>query len=298
VARALRTADPNRPAYNCITRPELQRILLTAAERTGVPIRLGTTINALETQGDHANIVLSTGEHASYDLVIGFDGIRSRVRELLFGEAPPIYVGQGVLRMPAERPSHLSSTSVFFGYGKKAGLIPLSHHGMYAWVVVNAPKKERINPRLFPQLMRSALSGFGGLMTLAKDQIREDSEIVYSAVEEVILPPPWYRGRAIVMGDAAHACGPHLGQGAAMAVEDAVVAAELFGGPDPIQHSLEDFMKRRFARTKFIQDQTRFHGARGQWTNPIKCFVRNKLVLPRVISSGWNAIDHALAAQI
>jgi 2-polyprenyl-6-methoxyphenol hydroxylase-like FAD-dependent oxidoreductase len=70
------------------------------------------------------------------------------------------------------------------------------------------------------------------------------------------MPPPWYRGRVLLIGDAAHATTPHLGQGAAQAVEDAVVLAELLAKDAPVRELLDAFMKRRYERNKFVVESS------------------------------------------
>jgi 2-polyprenyl-6-methoxyphenol hydroxylase-like FAD-dependent oxidoreductase len=72
----------------------------------------------------------------------------------------------------------------------------------------------------------------------------------------VFVEAPWYRGRVVLIGDAAHATSPHVGQGAAMAIEDALVLAEEVTGR-PLEEALERFMERRFERCKVVSDISR-----------------------------------------
>ncbi len=71
-----------------------------------------------------------------------------------------------------------------------------------------------------------------------------------------MLPSPWYRGRVLLIGDAAHTTTPHLGQGAGMAIEDAVVLAELLDQNLGLETALERFMERRFERCKFVVESS------------------------------------------
>jgi 2-polyprenyl-6-methoxyphenol hydroxylase-like FAD-dependent oxidoreductase len=87
---------------------------------------------------------------------------------------------------------------------------------------------------------------------MTREHIHPQSEVVYRPLEIVVLPPPWYQGRVILIGDAAHASTPHLGQGAAMAVEDAVVLGELVAKV-PLANLGEAYMARRYERAKRIQ---------------------------------------------
>lgn len=77
------------------------------------------------------------------------------------------------------------------------------------------------------------------------------SVVVHGALEACIMPDPWYQGRVVLIGDAAHSATPHLGQGAAMAVEDAVVLAEELAERD-LDEALKAFMTRRFERAKLV----------------------------------------------
>ena len=76
-------------------------------------------------------------------------------------------------------------------------------------------------------LMRARLHGHGGLAGEIRDRIRNPERVVYKPMETILVPPPWHRGRVLLIGDAAHTTTPHHAQGAAMAVEDAVVLSEL-----------------------------------------------------------------------
>jgi 2-polyprenyl-6-methoxyphenol hydroxylase-like FAD-dependent oxidoreductase len=71
-------------------------------------------------------------------------------------------------------------------------------------------------------------------------------------MESVLLPAPWYRGRCLIIGDAAHATTPHLAQGAAMAIEDAALLGQMLGQSGALPELLAGFMKRRAARAAYV----------------------------------------------
>jgi len=75
-------------------------------------------------------------------------------------------------------------------------------------------------------------------------------------MEALLLPAPWYKGRVIIIGDAAHATTPHLAQGAAMAIEDAVLLGELLGRASSLNGTLQEFVSRRFDRVKFVKESS------------------------------------------
>ena len=291
-----RLADPGRPAYNNIGRPALQRILLNELARLNESPRLGTTAERLETDGEGVDVTFNDGRQSRYDLVLGIDGIRSRTRRMLFGDAfEPVYTGHAVWRIPMPRPSGVNCNMIYFGTGKKAGLIPLTGDTMYFWVVVNAATNKRMAPELLLKGAREAFGGFGGIVKDVADTIQGPEHVVYSPIEEVILPLPWSKGRVLLLGDAAHAAGPHLGQGAAMAMEDAVMAGDLFAEADELSRKIDEFQNRRYPRTKFIQDETRLMGKRGQMTGRLKCYLRNHVILPRVLPRAAEAVEQMIS---
>lgn len=90
------------------------------------------------------------------------------------------------------------------------------------------------------------------MMAELREQITDSSLVIYRPLEALLMPAPWYKDRVLLIGDAAHATTPHLGQGAAQAVEDGVVLGELLQRNEPLQNLLDEFMQRRFERCKFI----------------------------------------------
>ena len=97
-------------------------------------------------------------------------------------------------------------------------------------------------------LVRAKLEPFGGVAAKLCDEIREPGQINYTKFETMLAPDPWYRGRAIVVGDAAHCTTPHLAAGAAMCLEDAVALGEELSAAPTIDDALRAFCKRRFDR--------------------------------------------------
>ena len=274
----LRIAGPNIPAVNGLPRPALHRILVDAATAVGAQIRLGISVEAIEQLNGQVIVALTDGSREAYDLVVGADGIRSRMRTLLFGDQfDPQYTGQGVWRFTIERPPEIDHQIMYFGVGLKAGIMPVSRSQMYLLLVTNEPGNPWMKSDQFPRMLRERLAPFGApLVRKIRDQIEDMSAIIYSPIEEVIIPSPWYRGRVLLIGDAAHASGPHVSQGATMAIEDAVVLAELVAHGESVEKTLAKFMERRYERCKFVQDVSRQIGQEGNLEDPLLCQQRNE----------------------
>ena len=248
------------PGMNGITRPRLHRIFQEAVRESGAQVRLGVTVETLASDADGVDVTLTDGTTGRYDLVVGADGINSLVRRLAFPDAPaPEYTGQVVWRHNFPKPPEQDTLDTFVGSRGKTGLVPLAPDLMYMYLIERWPEDDIDVPEdRLAETMREHLAEYGGPIGELRDAfISEDSEIVYRPVYSILVPSPWYRGRVVIVGDAAHATSPHVGQGAAMAIEDAVVLAEEVSGGDDLTASLDRFMARRFERCKRICEISR-----------------------------------------
>ena len=121
-------AGPQYPGGFGIMRPLFWGLLAETAERFGAQIRLQTTVSAIQQRADAVDVEFSDGSRASYDLVVGADGLHSRVRELAFPQAPqPCFTGQTVWRAVVPRPADSDNDiAMYYGRRNKAGCNPVS----------------------------------------------------------------------------------------------------------------------------------------------------------------------------
>lgn len=249
-------AGKQYPANLGLTRPALHKVLLDAIQREGVNLKLGLTFDKIEQTAEQAIVTFTDGTQDSYDLVVGADGVYSKVRSQVFGEQyKPKFTGQGVWRYNLPRPKDLMYSHMFEGKsGGKVGYTPLTEDSLYILAVWEEPGNPFFDPNSLADEFQKRLDGFGGLIPELKQQITDPSQVVYRPLEAILMPAPWYNGRVLLIGDAAHATTPHMGQGAAQAVEDAVVLGELAASAADVQHVLDGFMERRYQRCKFINE--------------------------------------------
>jgi 2-polyprenyl-6-methoxyphenol hydroxylase-like FAD-dependent oxidoreductase len=248
---------PAYPAVNGITRPLLHQLLSDSAINGGVDVKLGVTVAASTEDFDHVEVTFTDGRRERYDVVIGADGAHSQTRSRLFGSAlRPQAIAQAVWRYNLPRPPEVAWGHTYFGPHSKVGLVPLSPTLMYLFVVTEEPLDARYPVDALASLMRERLQGYGGLIAALREQIRDSAGVVYRPLELLRVPAPWYVGRTILIGDAAHLTSPHLAQGASMAIEDAVLLAELLGAHDHIPAAFDEFMRRRHERGLRVIDSS------------------------------------------
>jgi 2-polyprenyl-6-methoxyphenol hydroxylase-like FAD-dependent oxidoreductase len=101
--------------------------------------------------------------------------------------------------------------------------------------------------------VQSAARQYGGYVAAVAASLDANSDIVFSPIEPILVPWPWFRGRVVIGGDAAHTSPPHLTQGAAMAAEDGLVLArEMLTGDGPVEARLLRYSQARYARSAFV----------------------------------------------
>lgn len=214
------------PPGNGLTRPKLHEILTSRTLASGADVRTGVTFTDVDTSDDHVDVAFTDGERRQYDLVIGADGLYSKVRERVFGAGlKPRFTGQVCWRYNLPRLEGLEEIWMWFGPDGSAGFVPLAEDLMYILTIETPIPDWRaaIERDGAAAVYRQRLAPFAGPVADAREQIVDDDAIVLRPIENIIVPAPWYRGRIVLIGDAAHPVG--AGQGASIALEDAVVLA-------------------------------------------------------------------------
>lgn len=249
----LRLAGPDYPANLGVSRLALHKVLTGEAQGRGAAVTLGRSVASLEQDAEGVDVVFSDGVRGRYDIVVGADGVGSRIRKLLFGDRyVPRYTGQAVWRHNFPRPPEMDHLCAFPTAEGNAGLCPLSDDLMYLFVTSAEPGNPHFRDEDLPGLMRDRMKQYGGIIGALRDTITDPKEIVYRPMEVVFVAEPWFRERVILIGDAAHATTPHMAQGAGLAIEDAVVLADELGARDSVADAFAAFHARRYERCKTI----------------------------------------------
>jgi 2-polyprenyl-6-methoxyphenol hydroxylase-like FAD-dependent oxidoreductase len=233
------------PSHNGISRKILHDVLYEAAVENGVVFRMGLTVSEIENEGTRVGVKFTDGTEGSYQLVVGADGVNSRVRNLIF-----------VWRYSFKRPADLETGYMFFGRKTKVGLIPMTADTIYMFVVSAEGEDNPFIPEeeLVPRLKAYVSEYPVKMVNHLVDQITDSKDVIYRPLETLVMPAPWYKNRVVILGDAAHATIPQMGSGAALAIEDAVVLAEELQKDQSVEDVLENYMKRRYDRCKMVCD--------------------------------------------
>ena len=199
----------------------IRRAALHEALRAGsveVPVRLGLSVTELDDDGQAKRVRFSDGSTGTYDLVVGADGVHSTIRGLAVGGPPARYVGQASWRFVAEGFPEIGDWTVMLGRGRAFLTVALGEGSVYCYADVNSSEAPDARGAEWRELFVDFADPVPRLLQHAGD--------AYFAPIEEVVPPAWTARRVVLVGDAAHASSPNMAQGAAMALEDALVLAD------------------------------------------------------------------------
>jgi 2-polyprenyl-6-methoxyphenol hydroxylase-like FAD-dependent oxidoreductase len=236
-----------------IERAKLQGALLPGV--ANVRCRVGISVTSLVEDDRCVTIGFSDGSTGRYDLVVGADGINSTIRALTLTTAAPSDLGAMNWRsiIPI-RPAGVTSLEMHLGDGCVFGLVPMGAGRTYGFAYVIQPRF-RDPPQGRLERLRKRFATFCSRVQEYLGSIERDDQIICSAMEWMEIER-WHTGRVVLVGDAAHASSPLMGQGGCMAMEDAcVLATELRTAPT-LDNALASFVRRRRPRVEWVQRQS------------------------------------------
>ena len=248
------------PPMNGVTRPKLHEILTERANEVGVTIQYSTSFVDLEERENDVLVTLDNGDQISVDVVVGADGVSSRVRKFVLDAelAPRLHRPVGV--PPEHAPPCPRSTASSCRRAERHGRLradrPRSgiHVLQQADGARRAPRHGR-PPRGAPQGARGLRRPRRPLPRRVPQRRPRRHRPAPGGVDDRTRAVA--QGPRVLMGDAVHAITPHLGQGAAQAIEDGVVLGEVLTKHDDLETALVEFTDRRFERCKLIVETSR-----------------------------------------
>ena len=260
-AGKLLSTGPQRPNWTGaktgigVYRPVLLQNLEDTARSLGVTLRRGLTAESIDDLGDQVLVTLSDGTQRRCDFVIGADGIGSRTRRMIFPQAPaPAYSGQISIRwmLPSEP---IDGEGWYIGPVGRLGFYHLPQGYVYVPAIITMPEFRRMDDAEVHALFARLLDSYTApAMVELRSRLTTDANLICRPFEWILLPQPWYKGRTLLIGDAAHATTAHMGMGGGMALEDAVVLAQCVAAAPTVPAAFDAFMARRFERVRTVVD--------------------------------------------
>lgn len=276
-----------------IHRADLHAVL---AESAGPRFRLGTTIESVEQEDDAVRLRFSDGEEGRFDVLVGADGIASAVRETSVGARERIYSGYRCWRLCTEiETDGWPGGNEMWGRGRRFGVVPIGRSRVYCFAVENAPRATEDPVAGRAARLRERFGDFGGAVPAILERTL-DTDVHFDDIDE-LADGPWRSGRVVLLGDAAHALTPNMGQGAAMAIEDAWVLAEELASAESVSEALARYESLRRPRVSGVQRRSRALGRMAQWSARPSCAARNLLTRLTPASVAQRALASFLEAS-
>lgn len=256
-----------------IYRADLSQILIDAYSGS---LYLDKTFSHYEDSGDAITAFFIDGKQATSDLLICADGIHSRLRQSWFPGSTPIYAGYSAWRavIPFDHKRVGGLWGELLGQGARFGITPLDKGRIYWYAAQNLPEGSHIAP---DALQNYLLAIFGDWVAPIPDILRASPKetILQNDIYDIDPLPAWTRGRVALLGDAAHAMTPNLGQGGCQAIEDAVVLAKCLRGATVVEEALKRYQEQRLMRANQLILMSRRLGKILAPNNALLCSLRD-----------------------
>lgn len=258
-----------------VHRRRLHEILATEIPNSRVHVDAGC--DAVGEEDGWPTVRFATGRVISPDLIVGADGLRSAVRKFVAPEAALRYSGQTSFRAVAqlELPKAFARTSrEIWAANCRFGYSMVAPGEVYWYATRDACPDQSLSPADTMAHLRTLLAPFPAPVSHLLDATVAE-EIIRTDMYDLAPFTGWSRGRVVLVGDAAHATTPNLGQGAAQAIEDALVLADQIVRVPRLRDALKSYESLRAPKTRFIVERSRQLGRVAHVANPIGRAVRN-----------------------
>jgi 2-polyprenyl-6-methoxyphenol hydroxylase-like FAD-dependent oxidoreductase len=213
-------------------------------------------------------VSFSDGTQGTFDLVVGADGINSTVRKLVCPEVEPAYRSFCAWRTVMEGSDHSATLTIRISPGLALGSFDVAPNLTYAFILAHYPEPPSLSRHEHLERMKELARRFRGYVPSLIQKQQDPTRVVFVPVQEVETVP-YYRRRVVIIGDAAHAFPPQFAQGAAMAIEDAVVLTELLGTSADIDLALRSYEAKRGPRVNKVRAAVRYRAVLQGMEGPV-----------------------------
>lgn len=277
------------PAVN-ISRSALNDIMLAALARDGIAVHFSKRLARIEDRADRPVVAhFEDGDSAEADLLIGADGVHSAVRAHVNPDGPRPFdtglIGFGGfiprylvdMTMPQPGLSMTFGHSGSFGFGACA---PDPRNGAMWWSTqpvhgADAAAFRAMDPHIVKQHVQDFHAGWHDPIPRILEAAHD---IVITPMLDVATLPAWSRRRVVLIGDAAHATSPHAGQGASLALEDALRLSRLLAGGDELAAAFQRFEDERRPRVERAVALARRNGNQKREFGPVSAWMRDQML--------------------
>ncbi len=268
-----------------VHRADLQQVLL--AQLPGVPVQLDKKASDFWQEADGVRIRFADGTETRTDYVVATDGIHSAFRHQLLPQSKTRYAGytcwRGVTEAEVQDLSGfknltglgLTGASETWGPGKRFGIVPLRDGRVYWFACLNAAKQR--DERMAAFSKTELLATFGDLHAPIADIIKatQPTKILWNDIIDFAPVQQFAFGRVLLLGDAAHATTPNMGQGACQAIEGAAILGKTLAEQGDIATAFQAFEQKRLKRTTMVVNRSWQLGKLAQLENPLLAGLRN-----------------------
>lgn len=277
-----------------VHRAVLHRVLGTRLA-SGI-VRYGSELTSFEQTADGVRVKFADGTVVGCDLLVGADGLRSMIREQLFGRTHYRYGRQacflGISEFVVSAGPFRDNLAEIWGSerGLRVGLVPIDRRRTYFFATHYAKQPSNGGARVIePTELESIFSEFPAEVHELFAHVRP-GDLYRTDILDFEPLARWHAGRVVLVGDAAHAITPNLGQGACQAMESAFVLARELAEKPP-SDALDSYVALRRDKMRFVRDMSWRFGQIVNLPGPFGRFVRH-FVMPRAPKSGmWKSMD-------
>jgi 2-polyprenyl-6-methoxyphenol hydroxylase-like FAD-dependent oxidoreductase len=277
-----------QPAVS-VRRSVIYAVLHEAVVNNGIPVHYGKRLTGVQQYADSVTALFADGTGATGTLLVGADGVRSSTRAAILPDAPaPEFVGivgiGGITPVSAVACLDKRSLERFnFVYGQRGffGYAGVGNDEVQWWANLPSEReltRAEITATSVEGVRREMLAIYGDYGAPVPALIQNLQEAVKHNIYDIQSLPSWHHGRAILIGDAAHAVSPNSGQGASLALEDAMLLAKLLRDESSYASAFSRFEAARKPRVEKIVAEGRRRGNDKQIVGPVQQTFREWMV--------------------
>lgn len=252
---------------------------------------LGKSAQRIEKSDDHVKVFFEDGTTHTCKYLIVADGIKSPIRQQLLPASQPRYSGYTCWRATINNCDiKLKKGTETWGKHGRFGMTPLKNDRIYWYACINGPANSTKFQNYTIQDLQDTFKNYHNPIPEILAQTKQE-QLIWNDIIDLKPLKQFAFDNILLIGDAAHACTPNMGQGACQALEDVAVIQDELRKNKSVKLAFQHLENRRLARTKYIIDTSRSIGSIAQWENPIFIAIRNGLMKLMPPNMGNKALE-------